>query len=116
MPGRSSRTKGASGEREFFKLLNDHLGYEAFKRNLVQTREGGADSETDLPVSIEVKRQEKLSLPAWLQQSREQAKRAGKVPVLAYRRSREPWTILVEMSVEQLLEYTLWLNKSPKQS
>jgi hypothetical protein len=39
----NSRTKGAAAEREIFKILSDCLGVKV-ERNLVQTREGGADT------------------------------------------------------------------------
>ena len=39
----NSRVKGKVGEREVKNLLNEALGYEAFKRNVMQSREGGCD-------------------------------------------------------------------------
>jgi len=109
MSGRSSRVKGAAAERELFALLNSLLGRDAFKRNLTQTRSGGADHEDgDLPIALEVKRQEKLNIGTWLKQAREQA--AGRIPALAYRQSREEWTVLVELTPEQ---FTQWLKMRP---
>ena len=99
MSGRSSRQKGQRGERQIFALLNSLLGREVFRRNLSQTRAGGADHEADdLPVALEVKFQEKLNIGTWLKQAREQA--AGRIPALAYRQSREEWTVLVELTPE----------------
>lgn len=99
--GRSSRRKGAGGEREFFKLMNGLLGHEAFKRNLMQSRQGGADdSEHDL-VAVEVKRVERLACTQWLTQAREQARKVNKIPVVAYRQSRQPWRVLIELTPEQ---------------
>lgn len=100
--GKFSRDKGKRGERELFKILNDYLGEPLFGRNLIQSREGGADSDSQLPVAIEVKYQETLRLPAWLEQTKQQAADAGKLPVLAYRRSREPWTCLLVLTPTQL--------------
>lgn len=105
MSGRRSRNKGRRGEREVFNLLNERLGYEAFKRNLIQSREGGSDSVTDLPFAIEVKRQESLQITAWVKQMREQAEAAGKQGVLMYRRNGEEWCVLVDMSIDQFIEY-----------
>lgn len=102
--GRGARTKGAAGERELFKLLNAALEGEPFRRNLIQTRAGGADTEAHHPVSIEVKRQEMLRLKQWIDQMREQAE-PGQTPVLAYRRNGESWNILVDMSLEQFITY-----------
>lgn len=101
MSGRSSRRKGAGAERELFKLLNKELGIELFRRNLVQSRIGGPDNQDAkvLGVSLEVKRQEKLNLPAWIEQAVQQAE-PGTLPVLAYRRSDEPWRILAIHTAE----------------
>lgn len=68
--GRSQRAKGATGEREFCSLLNDHLGCET-KRNLMQTREGGCDTWLQiagLELAIEIKRVERLQLRAAVDQ------------------------------------------------
>lgn len=90
------RSKGANGERELFRLLSDHLGT-IIKRNLSQTRNGGADS-LDLPgYAIEVKRQEAIRLDAWWQQCVEQAIAQERVPMLAYRQSRKPWRIILPL-------------------
>lgn len=107
MSGKSSRTKGAAAEREFAALMNEFLqSPTAFTRNLVQTREGGHDLVTDYPVAIEVKRQERTNLPAWVRQAREQAAgKPGTLPVVAYRSNREDWTVLVVMSVEEFGAY-----------
>lgn len=104
MSGRSSRTKGAAAEREFFHLLNDLHGSEVFRRNISQTRAGGCDNDGHLPVAVEVKRQETLALPAWIRQAREQAG-PGQLPVLAWRQSRTPWQVAVLMTPEQFVEY-----------
>lgn len=104
--GRKSRSKGQRGERELFTLLNGLIGREVFKRhaNPFFGRGKPDASDSELPVALEVKFQETLSLPAWIKQAREQA-RDGQVPVLGYRRSREPWTLLVIMTPEQFAEY-----------
>ena len=68
--GRSQRTKGASGEREFCALINEELGCET-KRNLLQTREGGCDAwlkTAGLQMAIEIKRVERLQLRAAVDQ------------------------------------------------
>ena len=64
------RTKGAGGERELARLLQEHLGIPV-NRNLQQTRQGGADL-IDVPGwAIEVKRaanlrgQPGLPRPGW---------------------------------------------------
>lgn len=101
----NSRAKGKAAEREFFNLMNETLGWKAFMRNLSQTRGGGEDGDTELPVSVEVKRQESLSWPAAIRQAKLQAEKAGKLPVLAHRRNREPWTVYVIMTPEQFAAF-----------
>jgi Holliday junction resolvase len=89
----NSRTKGAAAEREIFKILSDCLGVKV-ERNLVQTREGGADTVVG-DWAIEVKRQETLSVAVWWVQAVDQAKRVNKKPMLIYRKSRMPWRVIV---------------------
>lgn len=101
--GKSSRTKGASAEREVFKLLNVRLGKELFSRNLLQTRLGGCDDGNADVFAVEVKRQEKLNLPAWIEQAKKQAK-PGQIPVLAYRRNREPWQFLIITDLDRFAD------------
>ena len=93
MTGAGSRLKGQKGEREFLGALGQELG-ESLKRNLQQTREGGADCLMVRGWAIEVKRQERLSRPKWWAQAVEQAAREGAQPMLAYRRNREAWKVM----------------------
>jgi Holliday junction resolvase len=88
------RNKGATAERELFRLLHDQLGF-VVERNLTQTRGGGADSVSIPGLAIEVKRQERQWVEAWWLQARQQA--GDKTPVLAYRRSRQPWRFVVPL-------------------
>lgn len=108
MPKINSRTKGKVGEREVKNMLNDALGYEAFKRNVMQSREGGCDLESDLPVAIEVKRTQNVQLNQHVKQAREQGRRINKTPVLFYRRNGEKWQILVDMTEQEFVEYLKW--------
>ena len=94
----NAKTKGASGEREFgkwlldnFKLLSEH-GIVP-ERNLLQTREGGADI-INVPCFIfEIKRVEKLDLQsAWNQVQRV---KSHKIKVVAFRMNRKPWNFLI---------------------
>lgn len=97
------RRKGASGERELFNILRDELGV-IVERNLAQTRAGGADSISLPGVAIEVKRQEKPMQEAWWRQAQEQAQSESRTPVLAYRRSRQPWRFVVPLE---------WVTRQP---
>jgi hypothetical protein len=91
----NSRAKGASAEREVFKLIGDVLGFKV-ERNLSQTRDGGYDSVVG-DFALEVKRQEALSIKAWWEQATTQAGRCDppKMPMLIYRQSRQPWRVVV---------------------
>lgn len=92
--GKASRTKGAVGERELCKLLSGELGI-TVSRNVDQARKGGADCLEIPGYAVECKRREMLSRPAWWKQAVEQGIKAGREPIVFYRRSREPWRALV---------------------
>jgi Holliday junction resolvase len=105
----NSRAKGANGEREFCRLIFEHLGVELV-RNLDQSRAGGHDLKstgTD-PVStaldafaIEVKRYAAITpamLAGFWQQAERQAHRAARVPALAYREDRREWRVLLPLN------------------
>lgn len=94
MNGKGKRLKGAQGERELAKLLEDELGF-VVTRNLGQARDGG-DDITIQKFRIEVKRQERLSVMAWCEQV-EQACKTGDVPVVAFRQNGKPWRVVLRM-------------------
>lgn len=86
--GRSSRRKGADAEREFRDVLRAH-GFEAERDGRLE-----ADLAHNVPgVHFEVKRRETLALPEWCRQAEDECN--GAVPVVAYRRSREPWRVVL---------------------
>lgn len=94
--GRSSKRKGAKGEREACALLSELLGFE-IKRKLGAARSGGVDSE-DIPGwALEIKRVEKAHLNKWWRQAVEQAGDINRKPVLMFRASFEPWKIMVRL-------------------
>lgn len=103
---KASRDKGARAEREVLKLLGEELG-EILTRNLQQTREGGADCLAVKGWAIEIKRQERLSRPAWWAQAVEQAQRVGAEPMLLYRRNREKWQAFIHTRDGQYREGSL---------
>ncbi len=121
MRGRGRRQKGASGEREFFKLSNelcedidwpyrDRNGKIFMRHPAPRHCEGQSDNHDALgvlPVSIEVKRQERLTIPAWIEQVREQT-RDHQTPILAYRQNGKPWTVLAVMDLDEWKEYLRW--------
>jgi hypothetical protein len=105
----NARTKGANGEREIADMLNfiiyktmKDLGYPeqdclkamtTVQRNQNQSAVGGNDLTNVLGLSVEVKRQETLSVPAWWRQTVAAAERNKEVPVLIYRQNRKPWHV-----------------------
>lgn len=90
-----SRRKGASGEREALSALGEELGI-ALARNLVQSREGGADCLEILGFVLEIKRCERLCIPAWWRQAVRQAEAHALEPILMFRQSRQPWRVLLK--------------------
>ena len=106
LSGKGKRAKGARGEREFFDLLNKLLPERLqMKRLLGQARDGGGDGKNEF-VSVEVKRQEKARLNAWLAQAR-LGSTGNRVPVVAHRANGSPWCILVEMD---MVQFAAWLK------
>jgi len=103
--GRSARVKGATAEREFFKLLNAALSDNSlnFQRNILQSRIGGLDSEAHHPVAIEVKRQERLMIGKWLEQLRAAADET-QMKALAYRQNNKPWRVLIDLDIQEFCE------------
>jgi hypothetical protein len=100
MSGARSRTKGSRGELELLSLLGEELGVE-LKRNLLQVRESGPDCVDIKGFVLEVKRCERLCLPAWWRQARRQAEGIGE-PMLAFRQNckpgqsqRDAWRVLI---------------------
>lgn len=93
MSGRSSRRKGASGEREVRDILRCH--------GFISERDGRLDDDLQHDVSgyhFEVKRRERLSLEEWTRQAERDAKE--REPVVVYRKSNQPWR--ASLSFERL--------------
>ena len=94
----ASRTKGQCGERELCKLLSQSLGLD-LSRNLDQVREGGADILGVPGFIIEVKRREAEQKAKWWEQVCKAGRRYPQLmPVVAYRRSRQPWRFMLPLS------------------
>ena len=99
------KNKGSGGENEFCKWLADLFGIAPHmrnypKRNLEQTRSGGADIVWS-PFIIEVKRCQILSFYQWWQQIHKAAQEHEKeheialIPIVAYRQDRGSWAFLI---------------------
>lgn len=116
MPRINSRSKGASGEREFCNWLERNLQID-FKpeRNLEQVRSGGADILNCYPFLFEIKRVENLDLmaawlqvkAAWLRFAKEDVgdstiADANLIPVVAFRKNRQPWEFLIPACILEL--------------
>ena len=93
----SAKAKGREFQNDIAGKFSDITGIEAGKDCLIQGREMGqagtdikfyAEAAEKLPFSIECKRQENLSLPAWIKQARANTKK-GTDWLLFWRRSRE---------------------------
>jgi len=116
MMGINIRQKGASGEREICDLLNSiiqkvmrKMDYSAeavlaagktVQRNQNQTAVGGNDLTNTFGMSIEVKRQEALSINTWWKQTTEAADRNNEHPVLLYRQNGKKWNCVTMGYVE----------------
>ena len=98
LSGKARKRKGAQGEREFLKVLQE-AGYAGdLARNLAQSRSGGADCLSIDGVAIEIKRQETLALTQWWNQAVTQAAKVGRYPVLAYRQNgKRRWNVQVDL-------------------
>lgn len=109
MAGINIRQKGAEGERQVIKILTpiivdvmrklncpDEEVEKALKmvqRNQNQSAVGGNDLSNTFGLSIEVKRQEALSVGTWWAQCCAAAERNNELPVLIYRQNNKPWKI-----------------------
>lgn len=91
--GKSQRTKGANGELEVCRLIADHLGIQA-KRNLTQTREGGADIKL-ASYSLEVKRRARIgNIYEWMGQARK-ACTPEERPIVLCRADSKQWLAII---------------------
>lgn len=109
MAGIDIRAKGAQGEREVIQMLTPiimrvmkemefpqdqvNAALKMVQRNQNQSAVGGNDLSNTFGMSIEVKRQETLSVNTWWQQCEAAAKRNNELPVLIYRQNRKAWRI-----------------------
>lgn len=101
------RQKGANAERDLAidlnlivnKVLAGHgLPMPAkpiIQRNQNQSAVGGSDLTFPIPIALEVKRQEALSINTWWRQTEVAAREFGGTPILIYRQSRKPWTVVM---------------------
>jgi Holliday junction resolvase len=98
MPGKSSRTKGATAEREIVGILSE-AGYDVHRCPHSGALSWMKGDIVGTEYVIECKRQEQTRLNDWVTQAREQA--GNKPWLLMHRRSRQEW--LVTMPLAQWL-------------
>ena len=93
----NSKAKGSAGEREFAALLTQR-GYPAQRNDqrfvggsgLPDVSADGLDS-----FHFEVKRVERLNVSEAMKQAETDA--AGRVPIVAHRRNRQPWLVTLHL-------------------
>jgi hypothetical protein len=105
--GINIRQKGATGEREVIDLCTPivrevyaDLGIPfpetpPLQRNQNQTAVGGSDITNPFKLSIEVKRQEALSVNTWWTQCETSATKAQEFPVLLWRQNGKKWKAMM---------------------
>ena len=88
LSGKGRRDKGVAGEREVRSAF-ERAGFEV--RGLEDTGDHLVIC-AGLTLHVESKRQETIRIALWSQQAEIEAPQ-GTVPIVAYRRSREPWRV-----------------------
>lgn len=107
MAGRSSRNKGAAGEREFIGLLAPVVtraclaaGTQgiALSRNFAQCAVGGSDMDSleRYGFIFEVKRHETLAVNTWWTQVTKAVRGRNCWPILAYKQNRQQWSFVID--------------------
>ena len=90
----NSRNKGKRGELEVAKLLRDY-GFDGRRTAQYCGNTGEAADVVGLPGHhLEIKRCETIKLMDWIQQAERDAKH-GEEPAVVFRKSQEPWRIVV---------------------
>lgn len=110
--GRASRNKGKRGEREFAKLCKEQGFADAHRTAQFRGNTGDAGDVEGLPrIHVECKFVENLNLRKAMEQSTNDANANGNgdVPIVAHKKSRQPW--LITMYLEDWFEfYRNWLK------
>jgi hypothetical protein len=94
------RAKGASGEREALRLLEEllELPKNTLERNCNQWASGGEDVRTLPYFSLEIKKQATPKINQWWEQTVAQAQKSNKIPLLLYRVDRQrEWTAVTSL-------------------
>ena len=107
--GARERERGARGEREVVQLVREHgwPGAERSSNGRAQVGRGDIALGPEF-TSIDVKFCEKTEPWKWWRQAERDAD--GRMPVVAFRRSRSPWLAIVEL--DELLELLAMRERS----
>ncbi len=107
--GKASRNKGAGAEREIVQILKarGHEVRRAAYSGALAHEKGDVVGLDGL--HMEVKRCEKLQIPAWTRQAESQCK-PDEIPAVIYRSSREPWRISIPF--DRFMD--LWEDANPE--
>lgn len=109
--GINIRQKGQGGEREVADIFNTVINRVLVKhgipiptkpvvqRNQNQSAVGGSDLSNTFGLSVEVKRQEALSVNSWWKQCVQSAKETGEVPILVYRQNSRKWQVVMNVAL-----------------
>lgn len=92
--GMSERRKGKAGEREVAKLF-EAGGFSGAKRS---GDAGQPDGDLDHvgPFYVEVRRRERLALPAWIKEVEAESP-AHLTPIIAFRQSNMAWQVALRL-------------------
>lgn len=93
--GKASRNKGANAEREVSKILREH-GINTHRTPLSGGMQWKGDVQGWAGHHVEVKRAEKLQIPAWIRQCESDCP-DGLIPLLVFRQSRQPWRVVLTL-------------------
>lgn len=92
----NSRRKGADGERELSKVLQEYGYTEAKRGQQFCGINGNADVIDALPnIHIECKRVERLNIHEAMEQAKRDTK--GKLPAVFHRKNRSKWLVTMEL-------------------
>jgi Holliday junction resolvase len=97
--GKPSRDKGAAAEREVVRILRDAGWPDAVRTSDGRAQDGRGDVlKGPDGFHIEIKRQERLNVPAAMLQATEDA--GGElIPIVVHRPSRQQWMVTVDLRV-----------------
>src|SRR5271165_4684356 len=93
---KNSRAKGAAGELEFSKFLQN-FGFTARRGQQFSGGPGSPDVVHNLPdIHFEVKRTEVTAIYDWLTQAGDDTPK-GHLPIIAHRKNGHEWIAIVDM-------------------